>query len=417
LRWRARSPLWRNTDFLLLWSAQTISQFGTQITGLALPLVAILLLDASAFEVAALGVAEFLPFVLLSLPAGVWVDRLPRRPILILADWWRGAVLLTVPAAHFAGVLSIWQLYVVGFLVGVGTVFFDVAYQSCLPALVQREELLEGNSKLEVTRSGAQVAGPGLAGVLVAAITAPYAILIDAVSFVVSALFISGIRPREERIEAEPELATPKPRMRTEIADGLRYVLRHPYLRPSMVYVATSNFFSTLMFAIFLVYAIRDVGLSPAMVGLIFSLGNIGFLVAALMANRLATTFGIGRTMIAAAALTGWPFLLVPLAESWKPIPLLFIALSLGAFGGVTYNIVGISLMQAITPDRLLGRMNASRRFIVWGVVPFGSLTGGALGSLIGLRPALWIGAVGASIAFLPLLFSPLRSLVETPQA
>jgi len=414
-RFRLRGDLWRNRDFMWLWAAQTVSQFGSQITGLALPLVAILLLGASAFEVAVLGVVEFLPFVLFSLPAGVWVDRLSRRPILIVADWARGVVLLSVPIAHFAGVLSIWLLYAVGFVVGVFTVFFDVAYQSYLPALVQRRELLEGNSKLEVTRSGAQVAGPGLAGALVAAITAPYAILLDAVSFVASALLLSRIKRREERIHSE--VAVANPRMRAEIAEGLRYVLRHPYLRPSMAYVAIANFFGNMMFSIFLVYAIRDLRLSAATVGLIFSIGNIGFLLAALAANRLATRFGIGRTMIGAAALTGWPFLLVPVAESWEPIPLLLIALLLGSFGGVTYNVTGISLMQAITPDRMLGRMNASRRFVVWGVVPFGSLAGGVLGSTIGLRPTLWIGAVGASLAVLPLFFSPLRQIKETSQA
>ncbi len=199
-----KGGLWRHPDFLKLWSAETISQVGSQVTGLALPLVAIITLDVSAFEVALLGVIEFAPFILISLPAGVWVDRLPRRPILIVGDLGRAALLATIPIAYAADALTIWQLYVVGFLFGVLTVFFDVAYQSYLPALVERDQLVDGNSKLEISRSGAQLAGPALAGVLIQALKAPLAILVDALSFLVSGLFVLAIRKQEDVPEREP---------------------------------------------------------------------------------------------------------------------------------------------------------------------------------------------------------------------
>lgn len=405
-----RSPLWQNGDFLLLWSAQTISQFGTQITALALPLAAILILEASAFEVAALGVAEFLPFALFSLPAGAWVDRLRRRPILVAGDWGRALALASIPAAHFANSLTIWQLYVVGFIVGVFTVFFDVAYQSYLPSLVGREQLVEGNSKLEVSRSGAQVAGPGLAGILVDALTAPYAILTDAVSFVASALCLSRIR-RDERVAVAAERLP----MRAEISEGLRYVLGHPILGPSMAYVATSNFFGTLLNSVVLVFAVRELHLSPATIGLTFAVSNVGFLLGAVAANRLARRFGVGTVLVATAAVGGWAMLLVPLATGAVAVPFLGAAFFVFAFCAVVYNVTGVSLMQAITPDRLLGRMNASRRFVVWGVIPVGMLLGGTIGSRVGLREAMWVGAVGASAAFVPLLFSPVRRLTAIP--
>jgi MFS family permease len=413
-RLRLRGPLWRNRDFLRLWSAQTVSQFGSQVTTLALPFVAILVLKASTFEIAALGVVEFLPFVFFSLPAGVWVDRLRRRPILIAADWGRAIALVSVPAAYAVGVLTLGQLYLVAFVTGVLTVFFDVSYQSYLPSLVQRDEIAEGNSKLEVTRSAAQVAGPGIAGVLVGALTAPYAILVDASSFVGSALFMTGIKRTELRATSERAV---RRKMRAEIAEGLGYVLRHPLMRPMMIWVAISNFFTSIIFSILLVYAVRFLHLSAATVGLVFSLGNIGVLAGALVATRMARRLGIGRTLVGLAVSGGFAFLLVPLASGSRAIPFLVVAQFVFGFSAVAVNINGISLLQAITPDRLLGRMNASRRFVVWGVMPFGSLIGGALGSHLGLRATMWFGASGASLAFIVLVFSPVRRVQRTEDA
>ncbi|HUF01452.1 MAG TPA: MFS transporter [Gaiellaceae bacterium] len=412
MRLRPTGGLWQHGDFLRLWSAQTISQFGSQISALALPLAAILVLDASAFEVALLGAVEFLPFLLFALPAGVWVDRLPRKPILVLADAGRAAVLVSIPLAYALDALTIWQLYAVGFLVGIGTVFFDVAYQSYLPSLVTRSSLVEGNSKLEISRSGAQLAGPGLAGALVELVTAPYAILVDAVSFVASAVFLLRIRLTE---------TVPKPTARAsmarELAEGFRYLLGHWFQRPLAIAVAISNFFSTLGFSIILVYAVRELGMSAGLIGVVLALGNVGWLLGAVAATRLSARLGVGRTMVGSAILFGPSMLLVPLAPQSSPVPFLVAGLALLTFGGVVFNVTGLSFTQAIVPSRMLGRLNATRRFIVWGVIPLGSLTGGALATVIGLRPTLFVGAIGGSLSFLPLILSPVRSLGPMEEA
>jgi MFS family permease len=410
---RPRGPLWHNSDFLNFWAAHTVSQFGSQVTALALPLAAILVLDASAFQVAVLGVVEFLPWVLLSLPAGVWVDRLPRRPILVASDWGRAVVLVSVPIAYVLDVLTLGQLYVVGFVAGTLTVFFDVSYQSYLPSLVEREQLQDGNSKLEISRSAALVGGPGLGGVLVSVLAAPYAILADAVSFVGSALLLFRIRRREPARAS----ATARPTMRAEIGQGLRFVIRHPLLRPYMLFVATGNFFMTLLSSVFLVFAVRDLDLTPGTIGLIFSVGNIGSLVGALSATRVARTLGLGTALIVVAAAGHFSLLLIPLASGASAIPLLVISQVLIGFYILNWYVNAISLIQAITPAHLLGRTNASRRFVVWSVIPFGGLAGGSLASAVGLREAIWVGAIGASAAIVWLVFSPVRSIRTTDDA
>jgi MFS family permease len=407
-----RGGLWRHPDFLRLWSAQTISQFGSQISALALPLAAILVLDASAFEVALLGAVEFLPFLLFALPAGVWVDRLPRRPILVLADVGRAVVLVSVPVAYAVDALTIWQLYAVGFLVGIGTVFFDVAYQSYLPSLVDRASLVEGNSKLEVSRSGAQLAGPGVAGALVELVTAPYAILVDSVSFVASGFFLLRI----ELAEIVPEPTAP-PSMRRELAEGFRYLLGHWFQRPVAIAVAISNFFSNVAFSVILVYAVRELELSAGLIGVVFALGNVGWLLGAVAATRLSGWIGVGRTMLGSAILFGPAMLLVPLAPQSFPVPFLVASIGVLSFCIVVFNVTGLSFTQAIVPSRMLGRLNATRRFFVWGVIPLGSVTGGILATLIGLRPTLVIGAIGGSLTFVPLFLSPIRSLGTMEEA
>jgi predicted MFS family arabinose efflux permease len=380
------------------------------VSNLALPLAAIIVLDASAFEVAFLGAVQFVPFLLFTLPAGVWVDRLRRKPILVIADIVRGALLATIPLAYAFDWLTIWQLYAVGFGVGVCTVFFDVSYQSYLPSLVDRDQLVEGNSKLEISRSGALIAGPGLAGALVGAITAPYAILVDAVSFVASAGFLFRIRATEER----PEPAA-SPHLGRELKEGLRYLVRHRYWRPFAICTATSNFFSNVAFSIFLVYAVRTLGLSPQLIGLSLIPIGVGGVVGALLTSRISSRLGVGPTIIAAAVVFGPAALLVPAAPTSFPLPFLAASFALLGFAGIVYNITGISLVQTLTPERLLGRLNASRRFIVWGTIPLGALVGGILASTIGLRPTLWVGAAGSCLCFVPILLSPLRSLREMP--
>jgi len=290
--------LWRHPDFLKLWSAETVSQFGTQVGQLALPMVAILVLDASAFEVAALATVVFLPFIFFTLPAGVWVDRLPRRPILIAGDLGRAVLLATIPVAYAVDALTLGQLYVVGFLVGICTVFFDVAYQSYLPALVERDRIIEGNSKLEISRTTAQVGGPGLGGVLVEIFTAPWAVLIDAISFLGSAVFLLGIRKQEERPERARTADGRETSLLADLKEGLSFVLGNANLRAQAGCTATSNFFSSLAFSILLVFAVRVLDLSAGLIGVVFSLGSLGGLLAAFTATRISGRFGIGPTTI-----------------------------------------------------------------------------------------------------------------------
>jgi MFS family permease len=405
--------LWRHPDFVKLWSAETVSQFGTQFTQLALPLVAIDVLDVSAFQVAALTTVEFLPFLLVSLPAGVWVDRLRRRPILVIGDLSRAVLLGSVPVAYWLDMLTMGQLYVVGFLVGIATVFFDVAYQSYLPSLVERNQLVDGNAKLEISRAAAQLGGPGLAGLVVNLLRAPAALAFDAISFVGSALFVFGIR----KAERSPRADTPPRRMREELGEGLRYVLKHPFLKNIASCTGLFNFFGSLGFAVLLVFARRNLGLSPLAIGLAFTLSNVGPLIAAFSANRISSRFGVGRTIIASVVIAGPMLLVIPFAPHGNAaLAVLVPALAIGAMGNVIYNVTQVSLRQAITPERIQGRMNAVMRFIVWGTIPLGAIIGGSLSSAIGVRNALIVGGIGCCLPFLPVLFSPVRGIKTMPE-
>jgi MFS family permease len=407
--------LWRHGDFLKLWSAETVSQFGTQVSLLAIPFVAVLVLDATTFQVAALGVVDFLPFMIFTLPAGVWVDRLRRRPILIAGDFGRAALLVSIPIAYVLDALTLGQLYVVGFLVGICTVFFDVAYQSYLPSLVGREQIIEGNSKLEISRSSAQIAGPGFAGLLIQAVTAPYAILIDAVSFLGSGLFFFRISRHEEPVARA--LNGEKTSLWTELKEGLRFVLGNPNLRAQAGCTATSNFFSNVSFAIIIVFLVRELGLSAGVIGLVLSLGSVGSLIAAFTATRISGRFGIGPTTIAVGMLWGPAMLLFAVAPAGnEAIPFLIFGQLIIGFAVVVYNIVQVSYRQAICPPRLQGRMNSTMRFIVWGTIPLGGLVGGVLGSTVGLRQTIVVGAIGAGLSFLWILLSPQRHLREMPE-
>ncbi len=406
--------LWRHPDFLKLWSGETISLFGTQITALALPLTAALVLKVSPAEMGFLATVEFLPFLFLSLFAGVWVDRLTRRPILIIADIGRGILLGTIQAAFFLNVLSIELLYVVGLLTGVMTVFFDLAYMSYLPALIERGQLVEGNGKLEISRSTAQISGPGLAGALVQLVSGPVAILLDAISYFVSALFIGLIKKPEVK-EVRP--FTHKKSIWREIGEGLGVVFGNPILRSIAACTGTNNFFSNILMVVFTLYMVNELRLEPAVIGLIFAISSIGSLVGAFGANRAALRFGLGWAIIGSSAIS-FIDLLIPLTGPGSPltIPFLIVALFLATLGSTVYNINQVSLRQAITPDRLQGRMNASMRFVVWGTIPVGSLIGGFLGQTFGLRATLLIGALGVSLSFLWVLFSPVRHLKEQPK-
>jgi MFS family permease len=412
-----RRSLLHHRDFVQLWTGQTISQFGSQVSALAIPLIAATVLKVTPFEFGLLSTIEFLPFILLSLPAGVWVDRLRRRPILIAADLGRAIILISIPVAFYFDVLTIWQLYVVGFVTGCLTVFFDVAYQSYLPAVVDRDALVEGNSKLESTRAAAQVVGPGIAGVLIGAIGAATSVLIDSRSFLVSVFFVLRIR----RVEPDPRLdhtgesRAVGPGMRREIAEGLRYVLGNPYLRSIAGGTGSSNLFGNILQAILILYMTREIGLSAAEIGLIFAVGSLGFLGGALVANRVAARIGVGWAIVASLALNGPALLLIPIAPKGLEVPFYIAGGLIGGLSSSVYNINQVSFRQAITPERMQGRMNATMRFIVWGTIPIGAILGGFLGGIIGLRETIWIGAIGSFVPVLFVLFSPVRGIGEMP--
>jgi MFS family permease len=409
---RPTGPLWQHRDFLKLWTGQTLSEFGSQVSQLAIPTVAILTLKVSAFQVAALSTVEFLPFLILTLPAGVWVDRWQRRWILIAGDFGRAVLLASIPVAYAIGHLTLAQLYVVGFTVGVHTVFFDVAYQSYLPQIVDRETLIDANSKLQMTVSGAAISGTGLSGGLIALATAPYAILVDACSFVVSGGFTASIRKRED---LPPEVE--RRNLIVELKEGLSYVTRHRLLFPQALSTGSSNFATNIIFALYTFYAYRHLGLTPGLVGVIGMIAATGWLAGSALASKLREKLGVNGATILGASLTGPAALLVPFApKGHLAIPFLAASGAIMGFGAVVYNIQQVSLRQAITPERMQGRMNASMRFLVWGTIPLGSLVGGALASAFSVRTAIIVGACLGFSSILPILFSPLRTLRDFPE-
>ncbi|MEO8394254.1 MAG: MFS transporter [Chloroflexota bacterium] len=404
----------RNPEFLKFWVGQTISAFGSQITNLALPLTAVLVLNASSSQMGVLNALGVLPFMLVGLFAGVWVDRMRRRPILIAADLGRFVLLGSIPLAALGGFLTIPYLYVAIFLIGVMTVFFDVSYQSFLPSLVGREQLVEGNSKLEVSASAAGILGPGLAGVLVQTLTAPIAILFDAISFLVSAISLRLIH--SEEIAPERSQETPQNMLR-EIREGLSVVFGNRLLWSIAGCTATSNLFGSMLQAVFILYLTRELHVPPAVQGIIFAAGAPGALLAALFSARVTKRFGLGTSIIGAAFLgmaSSLPVIFVVDASLLSTV-ILVLVLFVGSFSFVLYNVNQVSLRQAITPDRLLGRMNASMRFLVWGTVPIGSLIGGFLGDAIGLRPTIILSVTLGLWSFLWVFFSPVRHLKEIP--
>lgn len=405
-----RRPLWEHADFLKLWTAQTISSFGDRFSELAIPLIAVLTLGATPGQMGILTAVTRAPFLLIGLFAGVWVDRLPRRPVLIIGDLGRAAVLLSVPLVAVLGSLSMLNLYAVGVLVGMLTVFFDVAYQAYLPALVHRGQLVEGNSKLEATRSLASLAGPSIAGVVIQILSAPLAIVLDAISFVVSGGLITLIRRREGSAERPV-----RGRVLLEVREGLSVVLGNPLLRSIAGCTGTSNFFSSALFALYILFATRELKLGPAQIGLIFSIGGVAGLIGSLTAGWVANRLGVGRTIVGASLMTG--LAVVPVAAASEgTLWLLILSAMLGYFANPIYNINQVSLRQAITPHRLQGRMNATMRFLVWGTMPLGGILGGVLGTSFGLRAAIAVAAGGGLLAFLWVALSPVRTLRAIPE-
>jgi MFS family permease len=404
--------LWWHRDFVRLWAGDSISQLGTMVTLIALPLLAIKVLDATPFEVGLLTTFETLAFLVVGLPAGAWVDRMRRRTVLVVADVGRGLLLGSLPLAWYLDVLTLPQVYAVALLAGVLTVFFDVAYQSYLPHLVGRDHLVEGNAKLEASRAVSQLAGPSVGGALVQWLTAPYALLVDALSYLWSAAWIGAISAREPK-----PAAAPGRNLVAEIREGLAFVLRHRLLRAITATTGTSNFFSAILNTAFIVVLAdrAQLDLSAGAIGVLFSIGGAGGLLGAVVAARVARWLGHGPTIwlsLAAAA----PFVLVvPTVQRGWLLWAVAACEAVVGFSVVVYNITQVSFRQGLCPERLLGRMNATVRFLVWGTLPLGGLVGGALGSTVGVREALWIGAVGTALAFLPAFVSPLRRMRELP--
>ncbi|HEY3261142.1 MAG TPA: MFS transporter [Pseudonocardiaceae bacterium] len=408
---RARTSLWRHRDFTLLWGGETVSHFGTAVSAIALPLVAVTTLAVTPFQMGLLTMAETAAFLLVGLPAGAWVDRMRRRPVMLTADLARAVLLASIPLAWWAGLLTFEQMLVVALLTGLATVFFDVAYQAYLPSLVGREVLVEGNSKLQATQSLSQITGPAIGGGLVQLLGATTAVLVDAVSYLVSAVALAGVRT----VEPAREPAEQGGNLRTQIAEGLRYVLRHPLLRPITCSTGTFNFFNGIQNAVIVLFLARVLGLAPGTIGLLFTAGGIGGLLGAITSAWAARRFGQARVIWLSVLVTA-PFgLLIPVAQADWRIALIFIADVAIGYGVVVYNVAQVSFRQAICPDRLLGRMNASIRFLVWGTLPLGALVGGLLGEWLGVRGALWVAMGGQILAVLWVLGSPLRTMRDLP--
>lgn len=397
--------LWSHHDFRALWAGDTISQFGSAIGRTVIPLVAAGTLAATPWEMGVLSASSMAAFLLIGLPAGVWVDRLRRRPIMLIADFARAALLLSIPLAWWADVLTLAQLVVVALLVGVCTVFFDIAYQSYLPSLVGRDQLVEGNSKLEASRSVAEVSGPAVAGGLAQLVGAANGVLINGIGYLSSAYFLLRI----SSVEPKPEPSAQR-KLSREIAEGLRFVFHNRSLSAIVGCTGTANFFGGITAAVIVLFLLRDLGLSDGAVGLLFSAAGIGGVLGAVTANWWNTRLGQTRVIWLSLLVTQPIGLLIPLAAAdWR---IAFVALGdmALAYGAVVYNIAQVSYRQAICPDRLLGRMNASVRFIVWGALPLGGITGGLLGEWLGVRSTLWVAMVGGSLAAAWVLFSPLRT-------
>jgi MFS family permease len=377
----------RSRDFRFLLLGQTTSQLGTQVSGVAVPLLAVLTLDASPFELGLVGAAGTLAFALIGLPAGAWIDRWPRRPVLVAADVARAALLLTVPVAAALGVLTVTQLIVVSLLAGTGRVFFDVGYQSYLPTLTGSGRLLSANSAMETVRAGGQFVGPGIGGWLVALVGAANVVLLQSVTFAVSAASLVAIRT------PEPAPAPParRVRLRAQIAAGWRFVAGDPVIRATAVTSALGNVAFAVAGAVSVVFMVRDLGLSPAGVGLVMAAGSVTVMAGAALTPRLARAVGEARIVWLSLAVTGPLGLLVPLAQRGWSVALLVIGMAAGEFGQIVYAITSVTLRQRLCPPDLLGRVTATMRFLIMGLFPLGAFLGGVLGSLVGVRATLWV--------------------------
>jgi predicted MFS family arabinose efflux permease len=416
-RWlnRAFQGLWRSPDFRKLWTSLTITAFGAQITNLALPLTAALLLQATPFQMGVLVALETLPFALVSLHAGVLLDRVRKLPIVIAADLGRGIALLVIPIAAFTHVLSIEILYAVGFLCGVQNVVGGAAYQVLLAQLAGRKRLVEANAKITLGETSSALIGPGIAGLLIQALTAPFAIVLDALTFFASALMLRRVEARNDVVHIAPRRS-----MWEEIHEGLLLVWRSRTLFALALVAGLWQVLHHMQIAVLILFATRELGLSAGSIGVAYMFGGVGCIIAAANAERLSNRFGIGSVIVYGLLLTafGWQAFGLVSGPPWAATIALGIAMLVFDFGAVLYGINYLALRQAITPDRLLGRMTATMRFCTVAAAPLGSLMGGALATGIGLRPTLLVvGALGLALAIGAMTASPFRSHRTLPAA
>jgi predicted MFS family arabinose efflux permease len=407
-------PLLRQPEFLKLWAAQSISQIGDQITLLALPLVAVLTLDASAAQMGFLVAAELMPHLLFSLFAGVWIERSRRRRrLMIVADLGRALLLASVPLAAAFDVLSFPQLYAVAFAVGTFAVVFEISWPTLFVAVVPRRDVVDANSKMSLSRALSFVVGPSAAGFLVQALTAPVTLLVDAFSFLGSALFLTRLRAQEPPVEEDGNGVL------GSLRDGLRFVLRDELIRSDLACAATVNLFNFVFAAIFVLYATRELGVAPGTLGIALGAGAVGGIVGALIAPGLERLIGIGRSVVLGSVLFPAPLILVPIASGSE----LQLGLMLGAaeffsaVGVMIFDVSAASLAFLRIPDRIRARAAGSFRFVNYGVRPLGALLGGALGTALGLQTTLWIGVLGALLGVAWLFFSPIPRLREVAEA
>ena len=407
---RQTDSLWRHPDFLKLWGGQTVSLFGSLLTQFALPLLAALLLRAGAAEMALLAAAEVVPGLLLGFFAGVWVDRLRRRPLLIAADLGRALALASIPVAAAMGALHIGQLYIVALLVSVCGVFFDVAYPSYLPSLLKPRELVEGNAKLESSAALAEVSGWGIAGLLTQLAGAPLAILLDAVTFVVSAISLGAIRTREPHPGADVDHE--RRHMRREVRAGLRFVVADPARRTVTTAGALDSLFGNALGTLIVLYLVRDLHLAPVVMGAVFAVGGVSAFAGSLLVTRVSRRWPVGRILPGALLLYDVGALTIPLAGGPTPlaVALLVVGQSLDA-AHTLYSVTRLSWFQRTTPDRMQGRLHATLRVVEGGATVVGLALGGILGQMLGVRATLFLVCAGKLLGPLVLASAPVRHL------
>jgi MFS family permease len=407
------ASIWKDKRFVWLWSGQTISSLGDQFSHLAIPVLAVTVLGASASDMGVLNAFGTASFLLVGLIAGAWVDRLAKKQVMLVADLVRFLALLTIPLLWTSHSLQMWHIFVVVGVVGLASVFFDVAAQSFIPVLLPKDNIGAANGAMETARQVTAVGGPSLVGFLLGFLRAPLLILVDSISFLVSAISLGFLRHQE----AMPDKAERQPLVR-EIAEGLKFVRGQKLIRTIALTTATNNLFGTMIFALMPLYILRTLGITTSQFGIMMSVGAVGGLLGAVLCNRLAKYFGEGPLIVGSAIVAGLAMLLMvstSLAPQPAQLPLLITSQFLESFVVLTYNITQVTARQRLCPPRLLGRMNATIRFFIWGVMPISSLVAGWIGNVYGVTTAMWIGAIGVLVSSAWVVFSPIRTMRELP--